>query len=103
MSDLFAIEAVVQVGACETRYLRCGRGPRCTIVLARTEPERLELLREHSGSGTVIAPVPQMWPEDDAAAARLGDWLRGVADGLGLDAPGIVTSAELGWLRQYLE
>lgn len=97
------IEAVVQVGARETRYLRCGRGERVVVVLAGQEDERLRLMRRYAVGHCVIAPVPHQADAAPAAAAdALEQWLRGVIDGLGLDVPAVVLTPEYAWLAERL-
>ncbi|HEX6309897.1 MAG TPA: hypothetical protein VFZ69_17125 [Longimicrobiales bacterium] len=95
------IEAVVQVGTRETRYLRRGRGPHAVVVLAESAGERVRLMREVPGGCCVIAPVTDTLHDADAAA--FDSWLRGVIDGLGLDAPAIVLSPGMAWLAGYLD
>lgn len=56
MTDVVIIEAVVQVGAHETRYLRCGRGENVVVVLATSEDERLRLMGPLATGHRVIAP-----------------------------------------------
>ena len=126
MTDGGIIEAVVQVGAQETHYLRCGRGDRVVVVLTADAAERLRLMRHYAGGGRVIAPVPPvlnaMAPVavDDAAGApddsdrrvnrmpheeegrAAADWFSGVIDGLGLDRPAVVLAADLAWLAARL-
>lgn len=58
MTDAVVIEAVVQVGAHETRYLRCGRGEKVVVVLATSEEERLRLMVPLASTYRVIAPEP---------------------------------------------
>ncbi|HSJ32727.1 MAG TPA: hypothetical protein VK933_14895 [Longimicrobiales bacterium] len=126
MTDGGIIEAVVQVGAQETHYLRCGRGDRVVVVLTGDAAERLRLMRHYADGGRVIAPVPPMrdttppvaagraagtpdaarrWPgwmaqDDDGRAAA--DWIFGVIDGLGLDRPAVVLAPDLAWLAARL-
>lgn len=120
MTDGGIIEAVVQVGAQETHYLRCGRGDRVVVVLTGDAAERLRLIRLYADSGRVIAPVPPtcdatvaagapddarrgpgwMAQDDDGRAAA--DWIFGVIDGLGLDRPAVVLAADLAWLAARL-
>lgn len=69
MTQAGIIEAVVQVGAQETRYLRCGRGERVVVVLAGQEDERLRLMGRYAAAHCVIAPIPHQ-AGAVAAAAR---------------------------------
>lgn len=101
------IEAVVQVGATETRYLRCGSGPRAVIVLAADEEERLGMLRRYAPVYRVIAPdmadcpagagrAAGAVPRPGASAAHTPrDWLLGLVEGLGLDRPLVALSPAL--------
>lgn len=82
MSSAEPIEAVVQVGARETRYLRCGCGP-SVLVLAVDRAARLRLLERLAGGYRVIAPEPP--PPTEAAA--LQQWVRELIEGLGLEQP----------------
>lgn len=98
------IEAVVQVGAAETRYLRCGRGARVIVVLAGDEHERLRLVRRFALGHCVIAPVLRpttaVQPRDGGAGMEV--WLRGVIDGLGLERPAVLLGSDHGWLADRL-
>lgn len=124
MTDGGIIEAVVQVGAQETHYLRCGRGDRVVVVLTGDAVERLRLMRLYADGGRVIAPVPPkrdatvvaggaagapddarrgpgwMAQDDDGRAAA--DWIFGVIDGLGLARPAVVLAADLAWMAERL-
>lgn len=126
MTEVGIIEAVVQVGAQETHYLRCGRGDQVVVVLTDDASERLRLIRHYAGSGRVIAPVPPLLvgtprvvaggaadPPEDAGRlpggmVRAGDgraaadWIIGVIDGLGLDRPAVVLAADVAWLAVWL-
>ena len=87
------LAAMVQVGVRETPYLRCGRGAP-VIVLATAESDRVRLLRLLGRRFGVVAPVIPLVlavPPDPS----LGDWLRGVIDGLGLQCPTVVLTAAL--------
>lgn len=127
MIDGFIIEAVVQVGMQETRYLRCGRGEQVVVVLAAGEEERLRLMREYAAGHRVIAPVPfdrTGWRIHDQAGglkpvgatsveagaapvrrpdtSAVSSWLCGVIDGLGLQRPTVVLAGDIGWMAQWL-
>jgi hypothetical protein len=110
VSHTVVIEAVVQVGAQETRYLRCGRGSAAVVVLAVDADQRLDLLKQHAARYRVVAPVPPVCP----TAGRYGpagtghppvvpetaafeDWMRGVIDGLGLERPSVVLGPDMAW------
>jgi hypothetical protein len=97
------IEAVVQVGAAETRYLRCGRGTRVVVVLASTAAERAALMARFGAEYRVIAPLPAAVPALSAMAAPdIEQWLRGVIDGLGLERPTVALAPDLAWLAERL-
>lgn len=103
MSEPGIIEAVVQVGADETRYLRCGRGERVILVLAADDEERLRLLRRFADGCCVIAPVlhrPLRRAADQEAAVEA--WLRDVIDGLGLERPAVLLAPDHAWLADRL-
>jgi hypothetical protein len=100
VSESAVIEAAVQVGSEETRYLRHGRGARVVVVLAEEEAERVRLLERFSGAACVIAPVPSAAARGASgeivlSAAALADWLIGVIDGLGIERPEVVLSRAL--------
>ena len=112
MTDAGIIEAVVQVGAQETRYLRCGRGESVVVVLAGDTEERLRLIQRYAAAHRVIAPVPHApvagvaGAEEPAGqggeAAALEEWLLGVIDGLGLELPAVFLAPEYAWLAARL-
>jgi hypothetical protein len=103
--DGIIIEAVVQVGAQETRYLRCGRGEQVVVVLAAGEDERLSLMQEYSVAHRVIAPVP--WDRSGwrihVGSDAVGSWLDGVIDGLGLERPTVVLASDVAWMAEWLD
>jgi hypothetical protein len=102
--DGIIIEAVVQVGAQETRYLRCGRGEHVVVVLAAGEDERLSLMQEYSAGHRVIAPVPydrSGW-RIHVGSEAVGIWLDGVIDGLGLERPTVVLASDVAWMAEWL-
>ncbi|HEX2167433.1 MAG TPA: hypothetical protein VHG09_09415 [Longimicrobiales bacterium] len=113
MTEAGMIEAVVQVGVLETRYLRCGRGDRGVVVLAGSDEERLTLVRLCNDGRCVVAPIPSEHQvragtpptaaaDRDSEAAALEIWLRGVIDGLGLERPAVVLGREFTWLAGWL-
>lgn len=105
MIDGIIIEAVVQVGAQETRYLRCGRGDQVVMVLAAGEDERLSLMRQYSAANRVIAPVPwdrSGWQLHNDPQA-VDSWLNGVIDGLGLERPTVVLGRDVAWMAEWLD
>jgi hypothetical protein len=99
------VEAVVQVGAEETRYLRCGRSGSVVLVVALEDDERLRLLRLLAAARRVIAPVPPALSDSPTAwsGADLGAWLRNVVEGLGLDRPALVLEAALAALAPAVD
>jgi hypothetical protein len=92
-------EALVQVGATETRYYRAGRGtPVLVLSRAPSAGSRAPLFAELSRHHCAIAPELPRTPGDGAVGAPSGDvaaWLRDVIDGLGLERPGLVVDEEL--------
>jgi hypothetical protein len=99
------VEAVVQVGAEETRYLRCGRSGQVALVVAMDAAERLRLVRLLAAERRVIAPVPPLLTGSLTAwsGADLGAWLRDVVEGLGLDRPALVLEAALAALAPAVD
>ena len=90
MTPVPVVEAVVQVGAQETPYLRCGRGGDCVIVVTTDAAERSRLLTLFDGYCVVAPLVEQSHPNWFDDAASLSHWLRGVIDGLGVQRPLVV-------------
>lgn len=82
------IEAAVQVGGDVTHYLRCGRGPHTSLVLAVDPAERLRLLRVAAVGGVAIAPLIDPTADTPALIARL----RGLLEGLGMEGPEVVVT-----------
>jgi hypothetical protein len=97
------IEAVVQVGADETRYLRCGRGARVLLVLAPDAAERRQLVERFSPEYRVIAPDAASSPAlRGLGLETLEAWLQGLIDGLGLESPRLVLSPSAAHLAPRL-
>lgn len=91
------IEAVVQVGALETRYLRCGRGPSVVLLLADApDPGAVARL---AADHRVIIPTPPVPP---LAPGDLERWLRGLIEGLGLEQPVLALAPGLARLAPRL-
>lgn len=86
------IEAVVQVGALETRYLRCGRGGRTVVVLTVDHEADLPAIARLAADHRVIIPVP---PLPLLEGGALEWWLRGLIEGLGLEQPLVMLSPAL--------
>jgi hypothetical protein len=98
------VEAVVQVEGEEIRYRRAGRGP-AVLLLRRSSPgvistggvssggllEGDSLFRELAETQRVIAPLSPP-PGRRGAMER---WLRGIIEGLGLQAPDLVAEASM--------
>ena len=82
----------MQVGADETRYLRCGRGP-AVLVVTEDDVERRRLIELLRLDYRVIAPFPPQGAAGDHGA--LTSWLGGVIDGLGLDRPHILWAGSI--------
>ena len=91
------IEAVVQAGADQTPYLRCGRGERVVVVLAGNAEVRLQLIGRYAAECRVIAPVPR-----EGAAPEWDTWLCGVIEGLGLECPDVVLAPDLAAIAERL-
>jgi hypothetical protein len=97
------IEAVVQVGVAETRYLRCGRGARPIVILAEDAAARDALMQRFGDEYRVIAPVSDgCTAPAPADVTALEQWLRGVIDGLGLVRPAVALSPGMAWLAERL-
>jgi len=83
------VEALVQIGAVETRYQRAGQGT--PLILLRAQYAGADPLFERLATEfKVIAPELSSC----RAASGFEDWLRGLIDGLGLDQPRVVVAAE---------
>lgn len=86
-----SFEAVVQIGAQETPYLRCGRGREIVIIVTVDAAERQRLVQLFTPHYAVIAPLVEVshpgWFED---ATSLSSWLGGVIDCLGVERPLVV-------------
>jgi hypothetical protein len=82
------VEALVQVGDVETRYVCAGQGP--PVVLLTDEDPALSvdtpLFRALSASYRVVSTAPGEDP-------RTGPWLRAMIDALGWDRPTLVVAS----------
>lgn len=96
------IEAVVQVGEDETRYLRCGRGGVVVVVLTPDGAERARLIRRYAPEYRVIAPAAESCPAlCGGDPATLDSWLQGLIEGLGLEAPVVALSPAVAHLAPH--
>ncbi len=91
------IDAVVQAGGWETRYVRAGRGPQVLILtMAGDGGWAHGLLSALASRFRVYLPErPGLGSDIDIRSEDAAVWLRGVIDGLGLDRPVVVADAEL--------
>jgi hypothetical protein len=86
------IEAVVQSGPEETRYVRAGQG--ATVVLLGQQP-----CDEIARSSTFLALAEKRRVFAAAPPAGVGHgWLRGLIDGLGLERPEVIAERSLAGL-----
>ncbi|HSJ25953.1 MAG TPA: hypothetical protein VK929_14850 [Longimicrobiales bacterium] len=89
-------EAVVEAAGAETRYTCRGRGAP-VVVVANSEPDRRRLREMVESGRRILEPEPPLQDGDGPAhGEQLGRWLLGFVEGLGLQAPHIVLSAEFG-------
>jgi hypothetical protein len=101
------VEALIQVGAQKTRYLRGGTGPTLLLLLdpsagAVAGSPLFAMLARHF---RVIAPLSVPTPADpppalgahidEDATAGADRWLIGLLEGLGLDRPVVVAGHDL--------
>jgi hypothetical protein len=88
-------QAIVHVGSQVTPYVCCGRGAPL-LLIAADDAARARLVALLCASYRVVALAPPAlaeegaFPQDVAAA-----WLRGVIDGIGLEAPRVLLSPSL--------
>lgn len=89
-------EAVVQAAGYETAYTSRGRGAPVVLVAA-TPRDRQRLAALLVGEERVIEPVPPQFEDTGAEASdggeRLGQWLLGFIEGLGIHAPRVFLAA----------
>jgi pimeloyl-ACP methyl ester carboxylesterase len=94
------IAATIVTGAGEIRYRRAGRGRPVLLLTSRASARASGALVLHylAGRFRVIAPELRPPPPDDGAhaTATVCDWIGRVADGLGLERPGIVADEGFG-------
>jgi hypothetical protein len=84
------LRTVVQVDGAETPYSCHGRG-RPAVVVAATEADRQRLVALLVGEYRIIEPeLPALSGSQEDMATLLGQWLLGVVEGLGLQAPTIL-------------
>lgn len=94
------MEAWVQVGDVETRYVCAGQGP--PVVLLTDEDPALSvdtpLFRALSASRRVVSTTPG--PGQDT-----GPWLRAMIDALGWDRPALVVASRTSaaWVERVLD
>lgn len=93
------VEALVQVGDVETRYVRAGQGPP-VILLTDEDPAACvatPLFRSLASSFRVVSAAP-------CPAVPLGSWMLDLADGLGLDRPAVVVASRTSpeWVERVL-
>jgi hypothetical protein len=98
------LEAVVQAGPTETRYMRAGNGPQLLVLgRAADAPWLEELVPRLAEHFRIFVPELPPWVAEAAAVAAqdmtgadaVTEWMRGLIGGLGLDRPGIVAAAPL--------
>lgn len=93
------VEALVQIGAVETRYQRAGQGS--PLILLRAEYAGADPLFERLATAFKVI-APELSSCRDASCFE--DWLRELVDGLGLDQPRVVVAADsVQALRDLLE
>lgn len=86
-----ALEALVQTGAAECRYLRMGAGTRVLFLL----PARREAWIDAGLVQRLAHCCCAIVPELPAGDATFGDWLAGFLDGTGLSPCTVVAEAGL--------
>lgn len=104
------VEALVQAGWVETRYVRAGRGLPVLLLsragLLRTRESRLfrALAREFRVVAPALAPDGEYGVGGVTHPMDTRIWLRDVIEGLGMERPGLVAAASLApMLASFLE
>lgn len=104
------VEALVQAGRVETRYVRAGRGLPVLLLsragLLRTAESRLfrALAREFRVVAPALAPDGEYGVGGVTHPMDTRIWLRDVIEGLGMERPGLVAAASLApMLASFLE
>jgi hypothetical protein len=90
-----AFQAMVHVGSQVTPYVCCGRGAPL-LLIAPDDPARARLVALLCASYRVVALAPPALAEQGAFPQGVAAaWLRGVIDGIGLDAPRVLLGPSL--------
>jgi hypothetical protein len=84
------VEAVVQAGAFETRYVRAGQGPPVVLIVDPPVGAHEWVFRRLAERFRVIAPSV---PDGVLAGASAAEgWLEGVMEGLGVESAALVVA-----------
>ncbi len=99
MSGRAPVEALVQVGDVETRYVCAGQGPPVLLLTDEDPAAAVEtpLFRALAESCRVVSAAPS--PDLDT-----GPWLRALIEGLGWERPALVVAsrASAAWVERVL-